>query len=299
MRKNVFSLAIMFIAIAVLFIGCQQDESTSLSSQKVTDPEVLKELRFMKNEGMITPDDYEYSTQVGNLPLKWKNYDGTETEMYSSSLNHDAVYSRATIQNMMREKASMSSIYSKHRKSAYMFSSSGGTITIRVKTSGTPCSAVSSLQQTAITDAVAEWNALGYKVKFSTITTTSCSNLSGYINVEMGDTGKGGSNVASTEYPQSSGSFGQVLRINTAYTGTTLTASAKKVAIAHELGHAIGLMHTDSSEGSGVATSCNGSSNYTDSGSIFKSTMLYNQSWTGFTSCDKVVLDYYWQCLNN
>ena len=118
----------------------------------------------------------------------------------------------------------------------------------------------------------------------------------GYINIDMGNTGLGSSNIAATVLPTSSGSFGTNIRINTNYTSTPLTVSAKKFAMVHELGHAIGLKHTDTSEGSAVYSgiSCYGSTTYTDPNSIMKKTIPYNQAWTNFTTCDQTVINYYW-----
>lgn len=180
----------------------------------------------------------------------------------------------------------------KHRRHTYMYS--GGTILVSVKASG--YCGVNLEWSNAVQQAISAWNGLGYNVQFAGSSSIYCSDLIGYINVDMGNTGLGSSNIAATVLPTSSGSFSTNIRINTNYTGTPLTVSAKKFAMVHELGHAIGLRHTDTSEGSAVYSgiSCYGSTTYTDPNSIMKAIIPYNQAWTNFTTCDQTVINYYW-----
>lgn len=66
--------------------------------------------------------------------------------------------------------------------------------------------------------------------------------------------------------------------------------------LAHELGHALGFKHTDSLEGIDVPPSvtCGGLSSYTDPNSIMRTGFTSTQAWSGFTPCDRTVIDYYW-----
>ena len=180
-----------------------------------------------------------------------------------------------------------------------MYASAGGTIILRIKQAGSTgvpvASQVPSNWLTAIDAAVAAWNALNYNVKFNVIAAANNTNPSGYINVDYGATAGGTSEIARANYPSSNGGFGGFIRINSTYNLTALTASARKFAIAHELGHAIGMAHTDTYDYSNVHSSiaC-GAVNQTDANSVFKSAIPYNQPWNDFTVCDKAVLNYYW-----
>lgn len=297
LRKLSLVVGIFFITAILFLTGCKKEHSVVTkqevsSNTIISDPDVLKELQFMRDEKIITSENYEKFIRMDNVPLKYESDVSRQYYRYCPESECDELLSRKMIQEMMVEKELQGNL-KYHRRNVNMYSSSGGVIVLRVKTSGSPCTPVPSLWQVAITQAVAEWNALGYNVTFSTTTTSSCTNVLGYVNIEMGNTGLGSSNIAAAEKPQSPGTFGAYIRINTAYTGTALTASAKKFTIAHELGHIIGLLHTDTSEGSAVSgsISCSG---LPDPNSVFKSVIPYNQSWSGFTVCDKAVLNFYW-----
>ena len=93
--------------------------------------------------------------------------------------------------------------------------------------------AYSSLS-TAITNAVARYNALGLRLTFSKIT-------SGTASITVSDV-TGASYIASAGFPSGGNAFNSI-KFNTAYTGwssSTLTST-----MAHEMGHCIGFRHTD------------------------------------------------------
>ncbi len=297
MKKLSLLFTVISLTSLVFLLSCKKErirvpQNRISTDIKIKDPEVLKELQFMRDENIISSENYEKFIRMHNVPLEYGSGMSHQYYRYCPGPECDELMSRQMIREMMKEKELHSNL-KYHRKYSNMYSSSGGVIVLRVKTSGSPCTPVPSLWQIAITSAVAEWNALGYNVTFSTTTTSSCNSILGYVNIEMGNTGLGSSNIAAAEIPQSSGGFGSFIRINTAYTGNSLTASAKKFTIAHELGHIIGIAHTDSSQGSAVSGSISCSC-LPDPKSIFKSTIPYNQLWTGFTVCDKAVLNYYW-----
>ena len=296
MKKTTFLSFITIIFFGFLLTGCQNDEisypfskNEIQSKSKISDPQIIKELQFLKNEGTISSDTYEQLIKM-DMPIKLENGD----EVYPICIGSgcDELLSREYVQNRIREKETTTNQAYRHRRHTNMYA--GGTILVSVKANST-C-AVPSSWATAIQEAISVWNNLGYNIKFAGSSGTTCSDLIGYINVSMGNTGLGSSNVAATQLPSSAGSFGKYILINTAYTGTGLTTSAKKFAMAHELGHAIGLRHTDSGDANDVYSgiSCYGSTSYTDPNSVFKSIIPYNQAWTDFTTCDKTVINYYW-----
>lgn len=260
---------------------------------KITDQEILNELQFMRDEAMISEQFYEVLLRTFNNNIN--EYPGCKDYFC------DAVYGRQAIQNKMKDKELSGSVAARHRRDPYIFNSpSGGTIILRVKIDGAPGIpsgvGLDSNWVTAINQAVAAWNALPYNVKFNVISAANNTNPAGYINVYR-ESFTPVTWAAKAELPLSPGSFGSFIKINSGYTGTTLTSSAKKFTIAHELGHNIGIHHTDSGSGSDVhsSISCYGSTSYTDPNSVFKANIPYNQSWgSGFTTCDKTVINYYW-----
>lgn len=74
------------------------------------------------------------------------------------------------------------------------------------------------------------------------------------------------------------------------------TPDGRKVIAAHELGHAVGLMHTDVVDSFSLdvnsLTGC--SSSATDSRSIMRQYVGKTSPWEGFTTCDYNVINYYW-----
>lgn len=301
MKTTTILNVIVIMIFGFLLTGCQQDDtSVGIKDEiKVTDSQILKEIQFMKNEGMISSDDYEklirmedvlftpsdIQPMVGGDPLQQQYYSCPREEC-------DRLMSRKMIQNLMKDKESLSvnNVSAKHRRSTYMFTPTGGTIVLRVQAN------VPLVWKNAINSAISDWNNQGFSVKFAAMTATDNIPYAGYVNVFMYDTKKGYKNLASASSPESYGGFGQFLYINTKYTYTTPYVSARRFAIAHELGHIIGLLHTDTTEGMNVysSISCNGTTNYTDPNSVFKSLIEYNEAWNGFTPCDKNVLNYYW-----
>ncbi len=102
--------------------------------------------------------------------------------------------------------------------------------TITVRYTG----AYSSLS-TAITNAVARYNALGLRLTFQKVSSTSSASIT------VSDV-TGASYIASAGFPSGGNAFNSI-KFNTAYTGwssSTLTST-----MAHEIGHCIGFRHTD------------------------------------------------------
>ncbi len=62
MQKVLFRLLII-LSFGVFLMGCQK----SNNEITVVDSQILKELQFMKNEGMLTLDDYEKLIRMDNV----------------------------------------------------------------------------------------------------------------------------------------------------------------------------------------------------------------------------------------
>jgi len=300
-------MVLLVTMLTMSFMGCEKqvdvvrDEITLDMSQpvKITDDQIIKELSFLRDMDMITSEDYQIMLRRDDIPSKDNDL---EYSVYPASLRKpsDIAYSRAMVQNLMKDKVEdeKKGVDFRHRRHTYMYS--GGTITLRVKqaaSSGVPvANQVPAAWINALTAAVNEWNALPYNVTFVMTVAADNSNPGGVVNVFVDNTGWGGSNIATTNLPSSAEAFGNRIMINSAYTDTPLTVSAKKFSMAHELAHVVGLQHTDNVNGSDVAASisCYGSTSYTDAGSILKASIVYNEPWAGFTICDLTVFDYYW-----
>lgn len=138
---------------------------------------------------------------------------------------------------------------------------------------------VPQVWRNAIIDAVDEWNdAWGY-LDFQV--TYFNYSVNGSVNVKMSNLDNSDLVVATCAYPNAYGKPGSPMHIRT---GNDNMTHAKKVfAMVHEIGHAIGLRHTDQGQGtliSGVSSSCK---NYSDWSSVMQPTV---SPWAGFTNCD-------------
>ncbi|MBK7885281.1 MAG: hypothetical protein IPJ81_16995 [Chitinophagaceae bacterium] len=146
--------------------------------------------------------------------------------------------------------------------------------------SGTPTEWVDAAKS-----AVTAWNSISGGLTFSIKTNVnqSTSGVSVYMAELPGTFWK--KPYALAEYP-SGGYPGWRIRINTK--GFSSTKSEKIGIMVHEIGHCIGLTHTDSGEGTliGNLGTC---STGTDNASIMKDDGTY--SWSGFSECDKKAYD--------
>ncbi|MEI6945640.1 M57 family metalloprotease [Paraflavisolibacter sp. H34] len=123
---------------------------------------------------------------------------------------------------------------------------------------------------TALDSAIASWNRTGSKVYMERINTATGATTKVTTNYAASST------IASAAYPDYYGNPGNRMTINTYQNG--LTASKKRFAITHELGHTIGFGHTNSTWGYAIEGTPT-----TDSYSVMNSTVL---NWSNFTSWD-------------
>ena len=121
----------------------------------------------------------------------------------------------------------------------------------------------------ALDSAIKNWNAAGSKVSISRVTTSTAS-------IKVTTTYNTTTTVATTAYPDYYGNAGNKMTINTYYNG--MVVNKKTFAITHELGHALGLSHTNGTYGTLVA-----GTPITDSYSVMNSVCLL---WNGFTAYD-------------
>lgn len=162
----------------------------------------------------------------------------------------------------------------KHYRYTYLVTKTK-TIKIRILT-GVPQN-----WQNAIIKAVTDWNALGGSLTF--MIQYASSPASGVVNVRMKTLAS--DEYAKAYYPTSNGYPGSDLYINPAYNSeAALNQNGKVGVIAHEIGHTLGIRHTDSGQGSlitNVSTTCKTSP---DPKSVMSATGSF---YYGFTPCDK------------
>jgi hypothetical protein len=127
----------------------------------------------------------------------------------------------------------------------------------------------------SITQAINEWNAVGgAKVRFSEVTTSSQANIR--VNSMFEDANW----VARAELPYPDGSPGHVLTINTKFNG--MSSGEKLFTMVHEMGHNIGFLHTNQTDGTLIPGTPE-----SDPNSVMNSFVL---PWNGFTNYDRVAL---------
>jgi hypothetical protein len=110
MKKNFYIIVLLLVFFLVSWCQNNNQESDqimtwSIISQeiKVTDPEVLQELQFMRDENMITSGSYEKFIRM-DMPIKW--WESLESQYYSSCTEPecDWLFSRKMIRNLMKDK---------------------------------------------------------------------------------------------------------------------------------------------------------------------------------------------------
>jgi hypothetical protein len=157
-----------------------------------------------------------------------------------------------------------------HRRSYYVVAPSKAT-TVKVYADAT----VPAVWIAALDKSIANWNAAGSKLYITRVT----YNTTGAVWVKGVNNGANGI-IATTYYPDYNSNPGKSCTINTNY--NWLSSAQQIFAITHELGHAFGFGHTNSTYGSLVPGTPD-----SDGYSVMNSVC---QNWVAFTTYDLLAI---------
>ncbi|MBC7774073.1 MAG: hypothetical protein H7246_01440 [Phycisphaerae bacterium] len=161
----------------------------------------------------------------------------------------------------------------KHYRSSYLVNPAQKIIKLNVHSS------VPQSWRWAIIAALVEWNALDGRFQFEGM--NSDLPVDGAINFRMHDL-LPEDVVARGTYPTSNGKPGNLIEINSQH--NYMLHSRKIFAMIHEIGHNIGLRHTDDGLGTLITNVSNTCKNNADHNSVMQP---YVDLWDDFTTCDK------------
>lgn len=279
-KSNLNVIMVAIVIFASMFIGgCDvqtPDASAVAQNQEsiITDSGVKADIDWLFQHAYLPKDKYDEWNRSGAELIYAPNGDiGYPVG--------DIIYSREYIKIMKQKLQGSKNARMRIQSTLY----AGGTMKVRIH------STVPYAWTTAISDACTAWNALGYNVKFAPYSTTSPSDNVGELDIYYASSGGAGVYASTWSVLSTGGS--EFMYINTSYNGTLPSVTAKKQIIIHELGHAIGFGHSDSYDGiaANPYIACNG---YVDASSFMHDGLSPTAPYTGFDTCDKSNIDYYW-----
>lgn len=258
--------------------------SEMMKVTKVTDPQIIAEIDWMYKKNFMTKDQF--------CDLHKSGVDVNEVSMWGypsifSGQEYDVnPYPRMRIQQELQKERNNTGS-ARHQVFSTIYS--GGTINVRVLNS------VPAEWKTAISQACAQWNALGESVQFSISTTTASAAIGNALDFKSKDLGDGCKYAQTSDLPYPYG-FAEAVAINAGYYcnyNPAVPAATKKAVIMHELGHVIGLGHTDQWDAYGISGLSCADNNHTDSNSLMRKILLIDAS-PSFTTCDLAVIHKFW-----
>lgn len=257
MKKLLFLAA---LATVILTNACKpSDDANSVNAEEI---QLMKQ--FLTSTYGFKPESIQEfedrlvveGDQCFHMDHFWENFSGLS--------DHEFVVEAAQSSDIASDR--------KHYRYSYLVKNSKNVVI-------TVLPAVPLVWRNALASAVSDWNALGGGLTFS-IQYSTYSKW-GTINVSMKNLPVG--TYAEAFYPSSNGYPGSNLYINPYYTNK-LNANSKTGVLAHEIGHTIGIRHTDSGQGTlitNVSTACK---NNPDPWSVMSAT---GDFYYGFTTCDR------------
>jgi hypothetical protein len=240
---------LLILLLMVTAISCEKDDGLAPG---ISD-KFEKHLQFLESTGFLRDDIV---------------YDAARDEFI---MDNDAVLSRKEVEAYMVREKFVPNGKVKQRRYTYIVSASRVT-NIKYYIDGT----VPADWRTAIGQAITEWNNVnGTALFISQVTTSAGADVRVNAILESG-----ASWIARATLPSSSGAPGSIMTINTYY--NTLDAGRKLFAMAHEMGHNFGLLHTNQTDGAIIP-----GTPATDANSVMNSFVL---AWAGFTYYDQVAV---------
>ncbi|RYD92507.1 MAG: hypothetical protein EOP50_12605, partial [Sphingobacteriales bacterium] len=199
------------------------------------------------------------SSEIDQLTAFLRSSTGEDNITFNAATQNFVIAGDAemSLSDARQHQAAGQGAQTEHRKSYYSVARNKANV-IKVYVDGT----VPAVWRTAVDKAIANWNASGSYLYISKSTTYAAGMLK-VTAVNNGATGV----IATTYYPDYSGSVGKSCTINTNY--NYLSAGLQVFAITHELGHAFGFGHTNSTYGTLIPGTPN-----TDGNSIMNSVCL-------------------------
>src|SRR5215211_687614 len=251
--NNIFSskfFATIALALLVIFQSCKKNDAAELVAPVAAETENISALSgAVAASAGVSADKVEFNKNENEFVI-----DG------------DAVVSLEDAKVRFSSKGTAGAASgATQMKSPYVVASA------KVNTIKIYCDAtVPAVWVATIDSAIKNWNASGSKVYIQRITTTTGATTK--VTTTLNTT----TTVATAVYPDYYGNAGNKVTINTNYNAMV---TAKKVfAITHELGHTLGLSHTNGTYGTLVS-----GTPITDASSVMNSVCLL---WNGFTAYD-------------
>ncbi len=260
MKNTLFSLAVILLFAAN---ACQKNNPLTDATTELTEAQKMRV--FLADTYGFLPENIKETAdafivegdQVFPKANFWDDY-GTST---FNEFMVDAAYEAGVANDR------------KHYRSTYLVTSTPKIIKLNVHSS------VPMSWRWAIAAALVEWNALGGRFKFEGM--NSDKPVDGAINFSMHDL-LPEDVVARGTYPTSNGKPGNKIEINSHQ--NYLLHNLKIFTIVHEIGHNIGLRHTDQGLGTLITNVSNTCKNNADHKSVMKPHVA---PWEGFTTCDR------------
>jgi hypothetical protein len=252
MKKNIFQRMRMnplFLILALLLVlSCEQGEEPA--NKKESDSQLEKHFQFLEETTGYERKDITYDVANDRF------------------LIHDDMYiSRQSVEEYLDDPSGRKD----QRRYTYIVSSAN-VANVKYYVQGS----VPAAWKTAITQAIAQWNNVtGTRVGMSEVSSSSSANVivdAQYDNVNNW--------VARAALPGANGAPGGGLTVNTFHNG--MEAGMKLFAMVHEMGHNIGLLHTNQTDGALIP-----GTPATDANSVMNSFVL---PWNGFTYYDQVAV---------
>jgi len=137
----------------------------------------------------------------------------------------------------------------------------------------------------AFDDAIPEWNNRLGHIKFIKNAGGTFGTITISYETLYNSLGNKATNVfARASAPTAGGNVGPTIRVNDSYTGTALNVQHKLKTAVHEIGHCIGLGHTDSNDAEFLYTGNSTCDNNTEGNGFMRQGRI---EYSGFSTCDQ------------